>query len=264
MKKTPKSSPAGIPLQNEFSAVAGGAAGVKPPAGGWWTGAQFAVLVPSFDEPKLRRLGIENNPATGAPWIPKPRAAKFEFTPTLKGVIAYLLHQNTQPSGYPDKFASQKDFATQTPFSIEMLDFIRKKGHACILPGSRVDFRKFLEGVAAQGIDKIDFIDGDYEEKRLTRERADEQAMLNAEKRGEVLFSRDQQHAVAELHASEVLFEQFLAPLKKQLLDRAKRAALTYEDLVALLAEAMKHLPPELVAKSEVPADGHQAKGKSK
>ena len=85
------------PKQPEFSAVKN-VAGARSTDSAWWTGAQFAALVPGFDEEKLRRLANEKvagslNPATGAPWIPKPRAARFEFTPTLKGVIAYLLHQ---------------------------------------------------------------------------------------------------------------------------------------------------------------------------
>ena len=94
-----------------------GTAGVRPPDSQWWTGAQFAALVTGFDEPMLRRLGDKMlNPATGAPWIPKPRAAKFEFLPTLKGVLAYLLHQlvtRPAPGGVviPEYFDSMQHMA---------------------------------------------------------------------------------------------------------------------------------------------------------
>lgn len=187
------------------------------------------------------------NPPTGAPWFPKPVKSLWHVRSVITGLLARAEHRAQRREGFPAVFATQQDFARATTLSVTLLDFLRKKsGEPLILPGGRVDFAAVLRALAATELEHLDYIDGDYEDKRLIRERADEQAMLNAEKRGDVLFNRDQTAAIGELSATEILYEQFLAPFKKELLETS-RAAGCYDPILALLEKYRRNLPPEMV-----------------
>jgi hypothetical protein len=224
---------------------------VQPVDGDMMRTAQLLALIPfaaeaGVDEGFLRNRtdGGKPNPRTGLPWIPKPDQGNWRPLPVMAGLVEWFWYQG-RAKGFPETFATQRDFTAATGLPLSLLEYLRKKGAQVILPGSRVDFRAVLAAIGKLGVEQMDYIDGDYEEKRLTRERADEQAMLNAEKRGEVLFSQDRQLAIGELQATEVLFEQFLAPFKKELLELAKRDGF-YAQITALLAKHLQHLPREI------------------
>jgi hypothetical protein len=210
-------------------------AGTKPMSEGWATALQLKPIT-GLDDAALRRLNNENNPnpATGQAWIPKPVRGQWPIVETLVGWGAWMRQKMEHPNGFPEIFASKSDFAAQTPFTTEMLDFIRKKGFACIEPGSRVNFRRFLEGIAAQGMEKIDFIDGDYEDKRLKRARAEEQERLNADLDEKLKSQR-------RMEIDETI-GGLLSGFKKDLFAMAKKHGWKSE-LLKLFSDHLKHLP---------------------
>lgn len=236
------------------------AKGVRPSTGGFVTAAQLAASL-GFDD--LDDTFLRNHARDGAP---KPVKSKYPERETLLWLVKWFVEKSKKNSGLPD-FASMELCETAGHIPRTMQKWAQKRGINFQKSNKGIDYEALLIGlneklftpmfsgdtskISALGIGGMAAIDGAYEEDRLTRERADEQAMLNAEKRGEILFSRDQQLAVNELQATEILFDQFLSPTKKKLLERAKRAPLTYDDLVAIFDECMKHLPPEQVEKSE-------------
>jgi phage terminase Nu1 subunit (DNA packaging protein) len=201
----------------------------------------------------LRNILKEKTPG-GSPWFPAPANSLWDVRAVISGLHDRSEHRISQRSGFPLVFATQEDFENATTLPRSILQFLRKKGHQIILPGGRVDFSAVLKAIAHTKLEKTDYIDGDYEDKRLTRERADEQAMLNAEKRGEVLFNADQTFAISELSATEILYGQFLEPLKKELFEKAKSNPITYEDLTALFEKYNRQLPPEIPAPQNPPA----------
>lgn len=233
--------------------------GSKPLESKFARTAQLAAQFPfaKIDENLLRRLSPQ--------WFPKAIGGKWDVAATTRGLWAYAESRAERSAGLPT-FASMElcESAGHIPRKIQKQ--MTKLGVVFTRPGCGIDFDALLRGIeqhillpisagdgaklSALGIGGIATIDGAYEEDRLTRERADEQAMLNAEKRGELLFSSDQQTAIGELRASEVLFEQFLAPFKKEMLALAKREGF-YDHITALLAKHLKNLPPEMVEKLE-------------
>ena len=237
-------------------------AGVRPVAGE--THATAAQLAAALGLPGLDDAFLRNHHKDG---IPKPVKGKYPINETIISLLKFY-HAKAAGAGgrgashLPD-FASMELCETAGHIPRTMQKWAQKRGIVFQKSNKGVDYEALLRGlneklftpmfsgdtskISALGIGGMAQIDGQYEEDRLTRERADEQAMLNAEKRGEVLFSRDQQTAIGELHATEVLFEQFLAPFKKELLERAKREGF-YDTITALLAKHMKNLPAEMAA----------------
>lgn len=85
-----------------------------------------------MDDAKLRRLAREENPATGAPWIPAPIRAKFEVLPTLAGVNAYLHHQHASASAESRldtlSFASMESCEGATGITKTLQQLAKQKG----------------------------------------------------------------------------------------------------------------------------------------
>lgn len=224
---------------------------------------------PGFHDAALRRLARADNlnPATGKPWIPEPKKGLYELAPTLRGIIAHLQHTLAGDAVLP-AFASMEMCETAGHIPRTMQKWAQKHGINFQKTNKGVDYDALLRGlneklftpmfsgdtskISSLGIGGMTSIDAAYEDARLTQERANEQAMLNAEKRGDILFSQDQQAAIGELSATQVLFEQFLGPFKKELLERAKREGF-YDTITALLAKHLKKLPAEQPGEASKP-----------
>ena len=130
----PSRSPTAKPPPNAPAPVAAelfpASHGSRPIASPWATPAQ---IFPDgqFDDPALRRLDRDLNPATGAPWIPKPRGGRWEVIPTLRGIIAWQAHQRATADTrtLPAQCASMRDVAAVYQFPIEMLQYAREHYH---------------------------------------------------------------------------------------------------------------------------------------
>jgi hypothetical protein len=219
------------------------AEGTRPVDGQFVSALQIKPIT-GLDAAGLRRLADVNNvnPSTGKSWIPKPIRGKFIFGETLIGWGAWMRHQNKNPAGFPDTFATKSDFEAQTPFTTEMLDFARKKGCPCVMPGNRIKFRPFLEFLASRGIEQLDFIDGDYEAKRLTRAKAEEQERLNIEL-DEKLRAQRRTEIDENIGGMLTLF-------KKDIFAWAKRRGVT-DELKKMFADHLKQLPAERIESQE-------------
>ena len=226
--------------------------GVRPADSQWWSGAQFAALVTGFDEPKLRRLGIETNPATGAPWIPKPRAAKFEFTPTLKGVIAYLLHQLAARDGAPTYFDSMEHMESTAPFTPKKVTAWALKNGAgeARLGGSRLNPRPVWEllnkiGLSAAtgaltGIDGLEEFDKNTEQAKLARVQKEDQEI-------DLELKRRRIHDLNEVERR--CRGEILAPLRDGLHGLQKKAARLGKNNPAIFREIVENDLPVLLKK---------------
>ena len=235
----------------EFSAVKN-VAGAKAPDQSWWTGAQFAALVPGFDEPKLRRLGIENNPATNAPWIPKPRGAKFEFTPTLKGVLAHLLHKASTGDGAPAYFDSMEHLESCAPFTPKKFTAWALKNGAgeARLGGSRINPRPVWDllnrlGVsvatgAMTGIDGLEEFDKNTEQAKLARVQKEDQEI-------DLELKRRRIHDLNEVERR--CRGEILSPLRDGLHGLQKKAARLGPTQPAIFREIVETDLPALLKK---------------
>ena len=264
MKTPPENNHPGLPL--------GKTDGAKPITQTHATAAQIAAAL-GFDE--IDETFLRNRVREGL--VPKPRNSLYEINATIIGILKFYRARGLNKSELPAQYPSMQAMAAALGIFIKSIKWLLKNGAAEAqddhhrikpLPVVRRAFA-IIEQIADGRVTGlgVDTIDGTYERDRLTREQADEMKMINAEKRGELLFSADQHAAISELRATEILFEQFLAPFKKKLLERAKRG-LTYDETVALLAETMAHLPPEqlerLEAEEAVSTIGKKSKLKSK
>ena len=266
-------SKTGLP-QPEFSAVSSSTAGVRPPDQSWWTGAQFAALVPGFDDPKLRRLARDTNPATGAPWIPSPRSSKFEFTPTLKGVIAYLLHQLSTRNELPGSYDSAQAMANVFSAEKKAIIWLTRNGaEGSQLGGSRIAplpvLRRALEIIGqiadgrVTGIDSLEAINTNNElglKIREERKKLEDEALL---RRGAMMISKDGTFALLEMVVDELIWDMRDQPLRAALcrLDKtinrqhkniigdkektAKCAAVTTAAVQEMLGKLRARIPPE-------------------
>lgn len=154
---------------------------------------QFENLVPGFNDAKLRRLAIDLNPATRAPWIPKPVRGKYDLLATVAGVCAWLQAQATQRDGLPERYASYAEFEAQTRFPKSMMDYALTHGCKCRDDHGRISLTPFLEhfapifrkmfsggGVAIKGVEGMEDLDLDFQRARVAKEDADERARENA------------------------------------------------------------------------------------
>lgn len=254
MSKSRKSKP--DPKTPEFSAVKN-VAGAKAPDNAWWTGAQFAALVPGFDEPKLRALGNPSNPssinpATKAPWIPKPRGAKFEFTPTLKGVLAYLLHQLASRDGAPTYFDSMEHLESTAPFTPKKFTAWALKNGAgeARLGGSRINPRPVWDllnrlGVsvatgAMTGIDGLEEFDKNTEQAKLARVQKEDQEI-------DLELKRRRIHDLNEVERR--CRSEILSPLRDGLHGLQKKAARLGPTQPAIFREIVETDLPALLKK---------------
>lgn len=134
-QKSDKKHPEKNPLSDLFP-LASGEKSLNSP---WATAAQLFPYT-GLDESALRRRARETNPATGAPWIPAPRGAKFEVHPTLRGLCAWKDHQLATPAtrSLPTQCASMKDVTALYHFPVEMQQYARRHYHP--QPGEPVIF----------------------------------------------------------------------------------------------------------------------------
>lgn len=85
-----------------------------------------------MDDPALRRRAIELNPhaTPPAPWIPKPRGARYQVLPTLCGLLAWRQHQlaTAESRALPRQCASMKDAESIYHIPVVMQKYIREHG----------------------------------------------------------------------------------------------------------------------------------------
>lgn len=101
----------------------------KPIASQFATAVQL-IAYTFMDDAKLRRLGAPSaiNPATGAPWIPKPRRGQYEITPTILGALAWWRAQATRPDTDHPIYVSMEDADTRGLIPREFQQYAQKKG----------------------------------------------------------------------------------------------------------------------------------------
>jgi len=96
----------------------------------WLSAAQLFPYT-GLDAPALRRRAIETNPATGAPWIPKPRGSRWPLHETLTGVLAWREHQlaTATTRALPTQCATMQDVETIFRLPKEMQSYARAHHH---------------------------------------------------------------------------------------------------------------------------------------
>jgi len=97
----------------------------------WLSAAQLFPYT-GLDAPALRRRALETNPATGAPWIPKPRGSRWPLHETLTGVLAWREHQlaTAADRALPAQCASMQDVETIYQLPGELIKYVRSHGLA--------------------------------------------------------------------------------------------------------------------------------------
>jgi len=97
----------------------------------WLSAAQLFPYT-GLDAPALRRRALETNPATGAPWIPKPRGSRWPLHETLTGVLAWREHQlaTAADRALPAQCASMQDLETIYQLPGELIKYVRSHGLA--------------------------------------------------------------------------------------------------------------------------------------
>ena len=276
----PPVNPVKKPEQELFPA----AKGVRPADSQWWTGAQFAAFIhscypkaPAFDEPKLRALGHSSaiNPLTSAPWIPKPRAAKFEFTPTLKGVLAYLLHQLDHADSLPKQCSGMNVVEGIFKISVEVQKKFKEKGFcpAAFESSNRVNvlplvaalgekMRQIITaGTKLHGIEGFEELDKDVMQARVAAQVEIEKIRENNLANGN-LFTRETVEKILEPVAAWGLrwknYEKDTGGKLKSLLTGAGVDAAIVAQAIAIAKSGVIAPPLELREQLKLNGENHE------
>jgi hypothetical protein len=214
--------------------------GTKPIDQQWADAAQLRPFT-GMDEGKLRHLGRETNPVTGAPWLPKARNSKWPVAQILMGVNAYLRHQAERQDGLPETYASMGDFTARTLHPREQIEYALKNGCQCRDAANRIYLTPFLEffapiykkifsggGVQIKGLEGFEELDSDLQLARLRKEQAD--ALVDEKNIREGRL-------VDMASVEELLWEKRDAPLRADLLAFSKTFAQQCNPLDPALAQ---------------------------
>lgn len=208
----------------------------KPISGEWGTAAQISALLPfasEIDETFLRNRAREINPRTSQPWIPKPVNNQFEIRPTVIGLLEWFHAKANEKDGLPTAYDSLQAMENALRLSRRVIKFLIKNGaEDAQHQGSRIDPRpvldranKFLGALADGTIEGIDGIEQFNKDRSLALKLDEETAALKRKAKleaGEMLLSKDDQWAIHQLKATELIEEKMLQPLRTALLNAPK------------------------------------------
>jgi hypothetical protein len=208
--------------------------GIKPsaPAAFTLTAAETAAKLFPFTgltDPQLRNLHTQVDPATGAPWIPKPASGKYPTAATIAGVVRYLRHQADRTNRLPATFATMGDVETHLKFPEEMLKYALRNDCKARDASNRWDRDLLLEffapifkkifaanGIQLKGLEGMEGLDSDLQLARLRKEQADALVDEKLLRQGAMVLMP---------HVEEIIWEKGLSPLRAELMAMAKMIA---------------------------------------
>lgn len=173
-------------------------AGAKPITSQFVSAAQLSSALPfaKITDQFLRDRADTRkpNPRTGSPWIPKPRAGKYDLNATVLGLLEWFCVQAERAEGLPRVCNSMKHAEELYRIPYELQQYVRSHGGAEAFEASnRVRvlevlnhafplLKKIFSGGAAQikGVEGMEDLDSDFQLARVRKEDADERARDNA------------------------------------------------------------------------------------
>jgi hypothetical protein len=186
------------------------------------TTARQLFRITKKSDAQLRQIQIQKN-ELGAHWFPKPANGNWNTVNTLAGLLDYE-RSRAAKSQHIGTFTTMEQCEGFLHIPKPVQQFAKRKGCLAFKRNGNVDgnelalwlmsnvWEKLFSGDSAQlsslGIEGFENIDGDYQQKRLSKARADEQERLNAEAEGQL-------HKQSDVWA--IVYENGIQPIRDEL-----------------------------------------------